>query len=231
MSGTRKICLIGYAGGVIATEWAAELAPAYAPQVNPRIVGAAFGGTLVDPAHNLRHVGGSTTWAGVIPMALIGDARVRRATPWPRFLEAGGPLRLRFVCHAHRRPFFGDLPGAVAFQAGKFSWGFFWRDRCFDGFGFFWFGLLLGRRDSGGRWGSRSRRAGRRLGRGLRSWGRPPLARFLRARCAAGMMDDALVMSAATGVAMLSSAGLCRQCEHGEDGPDGSYAPHDSQPV
>ena len=79
LSGASKIGLIGYSGGAIATEWAAELAPTYAPEVNSRIVGAAFGGTLVDPAHNLRYVEGSTTWAGVIGMALIGVGRAFHA--------------------------------------------------------------------------------------------------------------------------------------------------------
>ena len=40
-----------------------------------RIVGAAFGGVLVDPAHNLHYVDGSLVWAGVIPMAVIGVSR------------------------------------------------------------------------------------------------------------------------------------------------------------
>jgi hypothetical protein len=71
----RKIGLIGYSGGAIATEWAAELAPSYAPDVNGRIVGAAFGGVLADPAHNLHYVDGSAVWAGVIPMAVIGISR------------------------------------------------------------------------------------------------------------------------------------------------------------
>ena len=75
LANAQKIGLIGYSGGAIATEWAAELAPSYTPEVNSHIVGAAFGGTLVDPAHNLHYVEGSTTWAGVIPMALIGVAR------------------------------------------------------------------------------------------------------------------------------------------------------------
>jgi Secretory lipase len=75
LANAEKIGLIGYSGGAIATEWAAELAPSYAPEVNRKFVGAAFGGTLVDPAHNLHYVEGSTTWAGVIPMALIGVAR------------------------------------------------------------------------------------------------------------------------------------------------------------
>lgn len=70
-----RIGMIGYSGGAIATEWAAELAPSYAPEINSSIVGAAFGGTLVDPAHNLHYIEGSSTWAGVMPMALVGVAR------------------------------------------------------------------------------------------------------------------------------------------------------------
>jgi hypothetical protein len=75
LSGAQNIGLLGYSGGAIATEWAVELGPSYAPDVNSRIVGAAFGGTLVDPAHNLHYVDGSGIWAGVIPMAVIGVAR------------------------------------------------------------------------------------------------------------------------------------------------------------
>jgi hypothetical protein len=75
LAGTTKIGLLGYSGGAIATEWAAELAPTYAPDVNRLLVGAAFGGTLVDPAHNLNYISGSLLWSGVLPMALIGLAR------------------------------------------------------------------------------------------------------------------------------------------------------------
>ncbi|MBJ7330396.1 MAG: triacylglycerol lipase [Solirubrobacteraceae bacterium] len=70
-----KIGMLGYSGGAIATEWAAELAPKYAPDIDRRLVGAAFGGVLVKPSTNLGYVDGSTVWAGVIPMAVIGIAR------------------------------------------------------------------------------------------------------------------------------------------------------------
>jgi hypothetical protein len=75
LAGTTKIGMLGYSGGAIATEWAAELAPTYAPDVNRRLVGAAFGGVLVDPAHNLNYISGSSLWSGVLPMAVIGIAR------------------------------------------------------------------------------------------------------------------------------------------------------------
>jgi hypothetical protein len=75
LAGSTKIGLLGYPGGAIATEWAAELAPNYAPDVNRRLMGAAFGGVLVDPAHNLNYISGSLVWSGILPMALIGLAR------------------------------------------------------------------------------------------------------------------------------------------------------------
>jgi hypothetical protein len=70
-----RVAMLGYSGGAIATEWAAELAPAYAPEVNKRMIGAAIGGVLVDPAHNLHYVEGTGFWAGVMAMALVGIAR------------------------------------------------------------------------------------------------------------------------------------------------------------
>jgi hypothetical protein len=70
-----KVAMLGYSGGALATEWAAELAPTYAPDVNARMVGAAMGGLLVDPAHNLHYVEGTWFWGGVMPMALVGIVR------------------------------------------------------------------------------------------------------------------------------------------------------------
>jgi len=67
--------LFGYSGGAIATNWAAVLAPSYAPDVNEKLVGAAEGGVFVRPATNLKYVDGSLVWAGVIPMAIIGVSR------------------------------------------------------------------------------------------------------------------------------------------------------------
>jgi hypothetical protein len=70
-----KVGMYGYSGGAIATEWAAELAPTYAPDLSGNLVGAALGGVLVDPAHNLQYVSGSWLWASVMPMALVGITR------------------------------------------------------------------------------------------------------------------------------------------------------------
>lgn len=75
LSPTTKVAIIGYSGGAIGTNWAAQLAPTYAPDINKLLVGAAEGGVLVDPAHNLGYVNGSVVWGGVAPAALVGLAR------------------------------------------------------------------------------------------------------------------------------------------------------------
>lgn len=70
VSTTTPVAMIGYSGGAIASQWAAELAPAYAPKLD--IVGTAAGGVFVDPVHNLYYInGGATGWASVIPVFLI----------------------------------------------------------------------------------------------------------------------------------------------------------------
>ena len=75
MGSETRFGLMGYSGGAIATDWAAALAPSYAPDVNKNLVGFTEGGLLVDPAHNLQYVNGALVWSGVIPMALIGVSR------------------------------------------------------------------------------------------------------------------------------------------------------------
>ena len=67
--GATPVGMLGYSGGAIATEWASELAPRYAPALN--IIGAASGGVPVDFAHNLTYINGDTSWAGVIPAVLL----------------------------------------------------------------------------------------------------------------------------------------------------------------
>jgi hypothetical protein len=75
LSRDAKVVMMGYSGGAIATEWAAELAPSYAPDLTPNLIGAAFGGTLVSPEHNLTYIEGTPIWGGVMPMAVIGVSR------------------------------------------------------------------------------------------------------------------------------------------------------------
>ena len=70
--------MLGYSGGAIATEWAAELASTYAPDVNARMIGAAMGGVLVDPAHNLHYIENTYFWAGVMSLATSISGERRR---------------------------------------------------------------------------------------------------------------------------------------------------------
>ena len=92
LTANTKIGLAGYSGGAIATEWAAQLAPTYAPEINSDIVGAAMGGVLVDPAHNLKYVEGSSKWASIIPMSLDGLSRAFHIDFTPYLSEYGQEL-------------------------------------------------------------------------------------------------------------------------------------------
>lgn len=72
---TAKVALAGYSGGAIASNWAAILAPSYAPEINRDLIGVAQGGLLVNPARNLKYASGSIGWGGVVGMAIVGIAR------------------------------------------------------------------------------------------------------------------------------------------------------------
>jgi Secretory lipase len=86
---TTPVALEGYSGGAWATEWAAQLAPSYAPDVNRQLTGAAEGGLPVDAAHIASYISGSSMFTAEIPMALIGLARAY-GTDFTRYLSAEG---------------------------------------------------------------------------------------------------------------------------------------------
>jgi hypothetical protein len=118
LSGSTRVGLIGYSGGAIATEWAAELGPTYAPDVNPRIVGAAMGGVLVYPSRNLHYVEGSSVWSGVMPMALIGIARAFKIDPTP-YLSTYGLQLYNSLQKASIVQVLGAYPGLTWSQVAK----------------------------------------------------------------------------------------------------------------
>jgi secretory lipase len=91
-----QVAMIGYSGGAIATGWAAVLAPTYAPDVNHRLVGAAEGGILADPAHNLHYINGTPIWSGVLPMAIIGIARANHVDLSPYMSDYARRLLPKF---------------------------------------------------------------------------------------------------------------------------------------
>jgi Secretory lipase len=112
------IGLFGYSGGAIATDWAAQLAPSYAPDVNSQLVGAAEGGVLVDPAHNLTYVDGSSVWAGIIPMSIIGIARGFHITITP-YLNSYGLQLYAALQKASIANVLGQYPGLTFAQLVK----------------------------------------------------------------------------------------------------------------
>ncbi|MEU1985785.1 lipase family protein [Nocardia sp. NPDC019395] len=70
---STPVAMSGYSGGAVPTEWAAELASHYAPEL--ALIGAAAGGVPVHLAHNLSYVSGSAGWAGAIPAAVVAYRR------------------------------------------------------------------------------------------------------------------------------------------------------------
>jgi Secretory lipase len=71
--GSTPAGMVGYSGGSIATEFASELAPKYAPGLD--ILGTAEGGVPVDFFHNLAYINGSPDWSGVIPAVIVALSR------------------------------------------------------------------------------------------------------------------------------------------------------------
>lgn len=103
----------GYSGGAVATDWASELAPGYAPKLH--IVGVAEGGIPADYAHMFSYINGTTEYSAAIPGVLIGLSRAY-GVDLARYLSPYG-LRVaqqeNDVCIAS---VFGDYPG-LAVQA------------------------------------------------------------------------------------------------------------------
>lgn len=77
----------GYSGGARGTEFANELAPTYAPELN--IVGAAPGGLAVNAEHVMRHVNGGV-FAGIYLAALLGLDRAYPSMRVDALLNARG---------------------------------------------------------------------------------------------------------------------------------------------
>jgi Secretory lipase len=113
---TTPVGLIGYSGGAIATEFASELAPTYAPGLD--IVGVAEGGIPVDFAHNLTYVNGSQDWSGVIPAVLVGVGRGFGIDITP-YLSPAGVQITNTVSSQCINNFLGNYPGLTIQQLLK----------------------------------------------------------------------------------------------------------------
>jgi hypothetical protein len=105
---STPVALVGYSGGSIATEFATELQPAYAPSLD--LVGAAEGGIPVDSAHNLSYINGSQSWSGVIPAVLVGLARAFKIDiskySSPYGIQVAGQVKDECI-----GSFYGNYPG------------------------------------------------------------------------------------------------------------------------
>ncbi|RLP32120.1 lipase family protein [Nocardia seriolae] len=68
-----RVAMWGYSGGAIPTAHAAELAPAYAPELN--LVGSATGGLMADIRTAIDYNNGTSTFGGAVLGGLFGVAR------------------------------------------------------------------------------------------------------------------------------------------------------------
>lgn len=69
-----KVAMVGYSGGAIASVWAAQMQPTYAPELN--MVGTASGGTPADLSLLRNTMDGKPPAATLYLMAALGEARV-----------------------------------------------------------------------------------------------------------------------------------------------------------
>ncbi len=91
---STPVGMVGYSGGSIATEFASELAPGYAPHLD--IVGVAEGGLPVDPLHTLAYVDHpGSAWTWVIPVHLEGAARAFHLPDFNQYLTPAGSAAMR----------------------------------------------------------------------------------------------------------------------------------------
>ena len=105
---STPVGLIGYSGGSVPTQWGAEVAPDYAPELN--VVGAAAGGLPVHLAHNLPYVSGSKGWAGVIPALVVAYQRTYGFDS-DAFLSNRGKKIVRTVSSQCINSFASQYPG------------------------------------------------------------------------------------------------------------------------
>lgn len=95
MPATSPVALWGYSGGAIATSWAIEVQPAYAPELTSAIKGAALGAPVRNLESSLRSASG-TLGGGLIPGALgaaIKDAPELEGV-FRKYMTAEGMARI-----------------------------------------------------------------------------------------------------------------------------------------
>jgi hypothetical protein len=113
---TTPVGMVGYSGGSIATEYASELQPTYAPELD--LKGVAAGGVPVDFWHNLAYINGSPSWSGVIPAVLVGLGRAFDIKI-SRYLSPYGQKIVGQVQNGCINNFLGSWPGLTYQQLVK----------------------------------------------------------------------------------------------------------------
>jgi hypothetical protein len=113
---STEVGMLGYSGGSIATEWASELAPKYAPNLN--IIGAASGGVPVDLAQNLTYINGDDDWSGVIP-AVLDTLSSTFGVNLTKYLSPYGEKLTKAVQGECIADFAGNYPGLTFQQLVK----------------------------------------------------------------------------------------------------------------
>ena len=107
------VAMLGYSGGSIPTQWADEMAPSYAPELD--LVGAAAGGVPVDFGDELPYLNGSPSWAGVMPGVLVGVARGMHVDLMP-YLSPYGQRLAQTVSTECANSFESSYPGLTIQQ-------------------------------------------------------------------------------------------------------------------
>jgi hypothetical protein len=110
---STPVGIVGYSGGSIATDFAAELASKYAPGLD--IVGTALGGVPADWAHNITYINGTNAWSGLIPPLLVGLARASGVDLSP-YLSVYGRQLAAQVSAECIGDFYGAYPGLTIGQ-------------------------------------------------------------------------------------------------------------------
>jgi hypothetical protein len=108
LGATTQVALSGYSGGAVAADWAAEIAPRYAPELT--LTAVAMGGVPVDYAHLFAYANGSKVFSAAMPGILLGLARAY-GLPLDRYLSPYGRRLLRAESTQCMTSVFGDYPG------------------------------------------------------------------------------------------------------------------------
>jgi acetyl esterase/lipase len=108
LGATTQVALSGYSGGAVAADWASELAPKYAPELE--LAAVAEGGIPVDYAHLFSYVNGDKVYGAAMPGMLLGLARAYHF-PLRRYLSPYGKKVVRAESTTCIGSDFGHYPG------------------------------------------------------------------------------------------------------------------------